>query len=161
MMKKRLKFFLLLCSILLGIFSVEEVLAADATDCSLGTVLFREDFGGNNVSDPLYTENSLESGLTTLIHQPNFPLATSSFRDYHSADDGCYDIRKRGFERLSNGAHYSGCIGTLTTIRRKEMIPEDTSCRWIWHRAQQSSILSRWMGCARTPICTFLCGGIQ
>ena len=108
MMKKRLKFFLLLCSSLLGISSVEEVLAADATDCSLGTVLFREDFGGNNVSDPLYTENSLESGLTTLIHQPNFPLATSSFRDYHSADDGCYDIRKRGFERLSNGAHYSG-----------------------------------------------------
>ena len=53
---------------------------ADELDLQNSTVLFREDFGGNSPSAPLYVSTDTLAGITTLKHQPNFPLATSSYR---------------------------------------------------------------------------------
>ena len=79
---------------------------ADELDLQNSTVLFREDFGGNSPSAPLYVSTDTLAGITTLKHQPNFPLATSSYRDYDSYDTGCYDIRKTGFHRSGSTDWY-------------------------------------------------------
>lgn len=69
--------------------------------CANGTILFREDFGGNYESDPKVQSVDLPSGVTTLTHQPNFPLATN-LGGYNSGRSGCYDIRKTGYHRVNN-----------------------------------------------------------
>lgn len=68
-------------------------------------LLFREDFGGNSKRDPIYVDYDVLEGVTTLRSQPNFPLATNSFRNYHSYEDGCYDVRKNGFPRGDGHGH--------------------------------------------------------
>lgn len=76
--------------------------AADTLDLSNSTVLFREDFGGNSPSDPVYVTSDTLSSVTTLKSQPNFPLATDSYLNYHSYSEGCYDVRKSGFHRANS-----------------------------------------------------------
>ncbi len=73
----------------------------DEDVCTNGTILFREDFGGNYESDPKVQSVDLPSGVTTLTHQPNFPLATN-LGGYNSGRSGCYDIRKTGYHRVNN-----------------------------------------------------------
>lgn len=75
-------------------------------DCTNGTLLFREDFGGNNSTDTLFTAIPLKSGSTDLVHQPGYPVATTD-STYSSGRTGCYDIRKSGYERMDGAEHYS------------------------------------------------------
>ncbi len=74
--------------------------------CEDPVLLFREDFGKGD-PDTDYSSEQLPDGITTLIFQPNFPLATNS-GNYHSDIMGCYDIRKNGYHRInSNGTPFT------------------------------------------------------
>lgn len=78
---------------------------ADELDLDNATILFREDFGGNSPSDPVYVTSDTLGSVTTLISQPNFPLACT-WSIYDSYDTGCYDVRKFGFPRANSGDWY-------------------------------------------------------
>lgn len=74
--------------------------------CEDPVLLFREDFGKGD-PDTDYSSEQLPDGITTLIFQPNFPLATNS-GNFHSDIMGCYDIRKNGYHRInSNGTPFT------------------------------------------------------
>ena len=68
-------------------------------ECVYETVLFKEDFGGNNPEDKLYSENGLSEGLCSLPCAGNSPLAVNQFQ--HS---GCYSLLKEAYNR-QNGIY--------------------------------------------------------
>lgn len=68
-------------------------------DCKDGTILFKEDFGGNSPYDPLYSPVGLQNGSMTLIYDGEIPLAGYHSNTYNA---GCYSIRKEALRRSQN-----------------------------------------------------------
>lgn len=81
--------------------AVEMKIEVPVFDCADGTILFKEDFGGNSVYDPYYAEEGLDHDFITLPYNGAFPLDTERA--------GVYGLRKEAIRRraLNDGREHS------------------------------------------------------
>ncbi len=73
-----------------------EYIPSDPIECVYESILFKEDFGGNNPSDALYSENGLKEGLCSLPCAGDCPLALNDYMQ-----TGCYALLKEAYRRHS------------------------------------------------------------
>ena len=71
-----------------------EYIPSDPIECVYESILFKEDFGGNNPSDALYSENGLKEGLCSLPCAGDCPLALNDYMQ-----TGCYALLKEAYRR--------------------------------------------------------------
>ena len=71
-----------------------EYIPSDPIECVYESILFKEDFGGNNPTDALYSENGLKEGLCTLPCAGDCPLALNDYMQ-----TGCYALLKEAYRR--------------------------------------------------------------
>ena len=71
-----------------------EYMPSGPIECVYESILFKEDFGGNNPTDALYSENGLKEGLCTLPCAGDCPLALNDYMQ-----TGCYALLKEAYRR--------------------------------------------------------------